>query len=239
MSDFDDDDDAIEEPIELDLYNQSNAEISHEIENFKKLLKADELKLFAVVQRKFDEFLREEITRIHHSHESELKIVMDQLESEKVRSEANLSNLRAELETKHKNEMEELRTYFEKKCSEMEKQYSEEVFSQHSRRHSLDTGSDISDQDNLPEEVGGGGTGTPTPKHTKTALLNSPTHRKLTPTSLEKRSPSKRVKRGVKTPDSTDEKVSPTFSKLKLQFLKSFFSSGYGPQYGPIKIFLQ
>lgn len=41
--------------------------------------------------------------------------------------------------------MEELRTYFERKCLQMEKQYSEEVFSQQSKR--------ISDNDSETEEL--------------------------------------------------------------------------------------
>lgn len=198
VSDFDDDEDHTSPPLELDIYNQSCAEISQELDNFKKLLKADELKLFNIVQRKFDDYLREELTKIHSSHESEIKILMDQLESEKIKNGESLNRLKVELETKHTQEMEELRTYFEKKCSEMEKQYSEEVFS--SRRHSLDTASDISDQDNLPDEGGGNVPGVPTQKQHKTALLTSPTHRKITPTSLEKRTPSKRA-RIVKSPE--------------------------------------
>ncbi|KAL6263194.1 hypothetical protein P5V15_005994, partial [Pogonomyrmex californicus] len=58
---------------------------------------------------------------------------------------ANLNDLRTELEARHAKEMEELRTYFERKCLQMEKQYSEEVFSQQSKR--------ISDNDSETEEL--------------------------------------------------------------------------------------
>lgn len=58
---------------------------------------------------------------------------------------ATLNDLRTELEARHAKEMEELRTYFERKCLQMEKQYSEEVFSQQSRR--------ISDNDSETEEL--------------------------------------------------------------------------------------
>ncbi|XP_012253145.2 A-kinase anchor protein 9 isoform X3 [Athalia rosae] len=67
----------------------------------------------------------------------------------------SLSNLKVELETRHAKEMEELRTYFEQKCLQMEKQYSEEVFSQQSKK--------MSDNDSEIEELtddlyfGGGG----------------------------------------------------------------------------------
>lgn len=49
---------------------------------------------------------------------------------------AGLKQLRSEMEEKHAKEMEELRTYFEQKCLQMEKQYSEEIFSQQSRKMS-------------------------------------------------------------------------------------------------------
>lgn len=58
---------------------------------------------------------------------------------------ASLNELRTELEARHATEMEELRTYFERKCLQMEKQYSEEVFSQQSKR--------ISDNDSETEEL--------------------------------------------------------------------------------------
>ncbi|XP_032673747.1 A-kinase anchor protein 9-like isoform X3 [Odontomachus brunneus] len=58
---------------------------------------------------------------------------------------ASMNDLRAELEARHAKEMEELRTYFERKCLQMEKQYSEEVFSQQSKR--------ISDNDSETEEL--------------------------------------------------------------------------------------
>jgi hypothetical protein len=56
-----------------------------------------------------------------------------------------LREFKIELEARHAKEMEELRTYFERKCLQMEKQYSEEIFSQQSRR--------ISDNDSETEEL--------------------------------------------------------------------------------------
>ncbi|XP_014473124.1 PREDICTED: A-kinase anchor protein 9-like isoform X2 [Dinoponera quadriceps] len=58
---------------------------------------------------------------------------------------ASMNDLKVELEARHAKEMEELRTYFERKCLQMEKQYSEEVFSQQSKR--------ISDNDSETEEL--------------------------------------------------------------------------------------
>ncbi|XP_067211849.1 golgin subfamily A member 4-like isoform X3 [Linepithema humile] len=59
--------------------------------------------------------------------------------------DARLNDLKSELEARHAKEMEELRTYFERKCLQMEKQYSEEIFSQQSKR--------ISDNDSETEEL--------------------------------------------------------------------------------------
>lgn len=80
--------------------------------------------------------------------------------------------MRTELEARHAKEMEELRTYFERKCLQMEKQYSEEVFSQQSKR--------ISDNDSETEELtddlyfGGAGD-----------CLNVSNSRTVTPTAVE------------------------------------------------------
>lgn len=73
--------------------------------------------------------------------------------------------------------------------------YSEEVFSQHSRRHSNDTNSDFSDDDILlPDDA------RPTiSRYSKAGdILSSPTHRKLTPTHVRSNgsSPIKRLSRG-------------------------------------------
>lgn len=57
----------------------------------------------------------------------------------------DINDIKAELNARHTKEMEELRTYFEQKCLQMEKQYSEEIFSQQSKR--------ISDNDSETEEL--------------------------------------------------------------------------------------
>uniref|UniRef100_A0A336KVR5 CSON000948 protein n=1 Tax=Culicoides sonorensis TaxID=179676 RepID=A0A336KVR5_CULSO len=232
VSDFDEDEgDTGVNPfdLELDMYNLSTAEFSQEIENFRQILKPEELKIFCLIQKKFDEFLRQELEKVQESHESELKILRDELESEKSRGQKVLCELRSELESKHTQEMEKLRTYFEQKCSDLEKQFSEDVFSQHSRRHSAaDTGSDISDQENLPEEKVASKPSTP--KHKSSLYFTSPTHRKITPTSLEAKgsknsSPSKKTSFVVgrslnKTdePQITDLDAEMTLDELKLHY---------------------
>lgn len=69
-----------------------------------------------------------------------------------------LKQLRKELEEKHTRELEELRTYFEQKCLHLEKQYSEEVFSQQSKKMS-DNDSEIEEltEDLYVGGLGGGG----------------------------------------------------------------------------------
>lgn len=73
------------------------------------------------------------------------------------------------------------------------RRYSEEVFSQHSRRHSNNTNSDLSDDEIfLPDDHKTGAVR----RSSKTGdILASPTHRKLTPTNIRSAgsSPSKRV----------------------------------------------
>lgn len=66
-----------------------------------------------------------------------------------------LKDLKTELEIRHAKEMEELRMYFEQKCLLMEKQYSEEIFSQQSKKMS-DNDSEIAD---LTEGLYFGGAG--------------------------------------------------------------------------------
>ncbi|GLH11847.1 Uncharacterized protein GBIM_16588, partial [Gryllus bimaculatus] len=59
-----------------------------------------------------------------------------QLAAEHAAEAGRLRELLAQLEARRAREMEELRQYFEQKVQELEKHYSEEITSQHSRRHS-------------------------------------------------------------------------------------------------------
>lgn len=74
--------------------------------------------------------------------------------------------------------------------------YSEEVFSQHSRRHSNDTNSDLSDDEIfLPDETKLSGSACIRRTSKTGEILASPTHRKLTPTHIKSTgsSPIKRI----------------------------------------------
>ncbi|KAK3911702.1 Pericentrin [Frankliniella fusca] len=78
----------------------------------------------------------ESMSAAHKAEVSRLRLLLTQqnLGETSEPNETALSVLQRELEEKHKKQMEELRTYFEQKCADFEKHYSEEVFSQHSRK---------------------------------------------------------------------------------------------------------
>ena len=111
------------------------------------------------------ESLRKEIDALVCVHDEQISAIKAETASEirKVQSlmlgvengTAELRDLKTELEMRHAKEMEELRTYFEQKCLLMEKQYSEEIFSQQSKKMS-DNDSEIAD---LTEGLYFGGAG--------------------------------------------------------------------------------
>jgi chorismate mutase len=136
------------------------------INDFKKSLPEDEAACFSKVWTKFELFHKTELDQLRQNHENELKNLQDMMKSDKKEADVEVNrlrqllnsvksdspvidDLRRELETKHAKEMEELREYFEKRCVDMEKQYSEEVFSHHSRKaeESIE-----SDNETLPDE---------------------------------------------------------------------------------------
>uniref|UniRef100_A0A182Q838 Pericentrin/AKAP-450 centrosomal targeting domain-containing protein n=1 Tax=Anopheles farauti TaxID=69004 RepID=A0A182Q838_9DIPT len=178
--------------------------ISKQLEQFRRYLAPEEVRLFNMVQTKFDDFLTQELEKVRDSGESEVRALRDQLQVERAEKEQEIGRLRqmlsgvkagsieigalrTELEARHTREMADLRTYFEKKVVELEKQYSEEVFSQQSRRLSNDdTASEISGAEEFPEENGGYQSKHTSPrrKH-KEGIYLSPTHRKITPTTID------------------------------------------------------
>lgn len=130
---------------------------SKQIEEFQKYLNAEELRIFFMVQKKFDAYLEEELEKVRLKHDGELKLLKDSLETEKqsrelMASSVDVAGLKEELQAKHAQEMAGLREYFEKKCTELEKQYSEEVFSQSQKHSSMDSESEM-EEDELP--IGG------------------------------------------------------------------------------------
>uniref|UniRef100_A0A182PBV6 Pericentrin/AKAP-450 centrosomal targeting domain-containing protein n=1 Tax=Anopheles epiroticus TaxID=199890 RepID=A0A182PBV6_9DIPT len=178
--------------------------ISKQLEQFRRYLSPEEVRLFNMVQGKFDDFLTQELDKVRDAGESENRLLREQLQIEHAEKEQEvnrlrqmlssvkagsieITTLRTELEARHTQEMADLRTYFEKKVVELEKQYSEEVFSQQSRRLSNDdTASEISGAEEFPEENGGYQSKHTSPrrKHKEDIYL-SPTHRKITPTTID------------------------------------------------------
>lgn len=102
--------------------------------------------------------------------------------------------------------------------------YSEEVFSQHSRRHSNDTNSDLSDaevfaDDYIPSNM---------KRRSKAGeILASPTHRKITPTNLgEVLSPTRRIIKMTSrsaTPSSGDAKIDGKDMEMNTDELHEFY----------------
>ncbi|XP_050081236.1 pericentrin-like isoform X1 [Anopheles maculipalpis] len=178
--------------------------ISKQLEQFRRYLSPEEVRLFNMVQGKFDDFLTQELEKVRDGGETENRLLREQLQIERADKEQEINRLRqmlgsvkagsieiaalrTELEARHTQEMADLRTYFEKKVVDLEKQYSEEVFSQQSRRLSNDdTASEISGAEEFPEENGGYQSKHTSPrrKH-KEGIYLSPTHRKITPTTID------------------------------------------------------
>lgn len=116
-----------DEQKKIDTINRPN-EI---IEQFKRGLNPDEQSLFVCIEKQFNDLLNDRVNDVKE------KLHQEQMERAELDSEANrlkqiLSNikggstevveLRTELDKIHKKEMENLRLYFERKCTDLEKQ---------------------------------------------------------------------------------------------------------------------
>ncbi|XP_053954603.1 pericentrin isoform X4 [Anastrepha ludens] len=168
----------------------SQPPFSKQIEQFQKYLSPGEVRIFFMVQKKFDDYLSQELEKCKLKCELDQKEIIDQLEADKQRKDVEIKKLltlREEQDSKHAKEVEELRKYFETKCAELEKQFSDDVFSQKSQHHTGDTSSsEGSDPEPMPEEIAPVPTTSrskePSPrKRTRAALLLSPSHRQITP----------------------------------------------------------
>lgn len=101
--------------------------------------------------------------------------------------------------------------------------YSEEINSQHSRRHSNDTNSDLSECEIFPDDanVPSGGFGSVRRSSKAGEILASPTHRKLTPTNLGPSSPNRRNSK--KSQSESSSTSSHKQQKLAIDELHSFY----------------
>ncbi|XP_017862905.1 PREDICTED: nuclear mitotic apparatus protein 1 isoform X9 [Drosophila arizonae] len=161
---------------------------SKQIEQFQKCLLPGEVRPFLLVQRKFDDYLSQQLAQCREQCAQELKISRDQWESEK------LANEQAQRDA-HAKQMEELRKYFEHRCADLEKQFSDEVFSHKSQHLGGDSSSECSEVDQLPEETASKDS---SPRKRKRAeLLLSPSHRQITPSGLDPKEPKDSVSQQV------------------------------------------
>ncbi|XP_043649975.1 pericentrin isoform X6 [Drosophila teissieri] len=153
---------------------------SKQIEQFHTYLLPTEQRIFQMVQRKFDDYLNQQIAMCRDLGAQELKIARDQWESEKLTSEQSQ-------QAAHAKQMEDLRKYFEHKCADLEKQFSDDVFSHKSQHQAGDSSSECSEADQLPEEAAAAvSSKEPSPRKRKRAeLLLSPSHRQMTPCGLD------------------------------------------------------
>ncbi|XP_033240357.1 golgin subfamily A member 4 isoform X14 [Drosophila pseudoobscura] len=156
-----------------------------QIEQFQTYLLPQEQRLFLMVQRKFDDYLGQQLALVREQCSQELKIARDQWESEKQRNQQSQ-------QATHAKEVEELRKYFEHKCADLEKQFSDDVFSHKSQHLAGDSSSECSEVDQLPEEVVASSAAvaasskeTSPRKRKRAELLLSPSHRQMTPCGLD------------------------------------------------------
>uniref|UniRef100_A0A1B0AJB8 Pericentrin n=1 Tax=Glossina pallidipes TaxID=7398 RepID=A0A1B0AJB8_GLOPL len=187
-------------PRQTDYYPINEAEVlmdaeafSKQIEQFQKYLTPSEVRLFFMVQKKFDDYLSQELEKCKMRYDQELKIIMEQWDYEKREKEQEIQKLlqqREEKESKHAHEMEDLRKYFETKCVDLEKQFSDDVFSQKSQHQEADTFSSASeclDEELIPDDFGGNKISlnnlSSPKKRSKAELLLSPSHRQITPSN--------------------------------------------------------
>ncbi|XP_023019917.2 pericentrin-like protein isoform X8 [Leptinotarsa decemlineata] len=125
--------------------------ITKEYSCLEKTLNSHQKHLLKELKTKFSESVEQSISESKQIHEQEIldmKVKFDEekkeLDGELIRLRDLLTNIKCgstelmdlknELEAKHAVEMEELRTYFERKFADLEKNFSEEVFSQQSRK---------------------------------------------------------------------------------------------------------
>lgn len=132
-SEFDDDQPSVED-AKIVLEPEQTPDVSlpqTAIEEFKKNLSTDELKVFISMQNKFNAYLHQELEAIgksyeldvHEKNEKDVEINrLRQLVVNMKTGSVEVKELRHELDVIHKKEMEDLRMYFEQKCTDLEKQ---------------------------------------------------------------------------------------------------------------------
>lgn len=125
---------------------------SKRMESFKRDLSFEEKSLDSIWP-KVESFIESEMNLLKSFHISEIASLQEeiiqerretQMEMDKLRQllisvksgSSSIDELRRELEVKHAHEMKELREYFEKRCIDLGKEYTEEVLSLNESMHS-------------------------------------------------------------------------------------------------------
>ncbi|KAK9883168.1 hypothetical protein WA026_001367 [Henosepilachna vigintioctopunctata] len=158
--------------------DSKSSDFETEYLQLQRMLNADQLKMLAKFNNTINKYIEHKLNENEKENEeviSNLKKTIEEERSvhdkevERLREllgnmkcgSVEIMEMRQELEVIHQKETEDLRMYFEKKCADLEKNYAEEVFSQHSRKRSeSSTSSDnelISDIAGIQRKPGPGG----------------------------------------------------------------------------------
>lgn len=114
--------------------------LNEEFSKLENILSSDQLGIMNDLKVRIQLYVDQKILESKANRQDEMKQLKEQLENEKNDYDTEITrlqqlllgvkcgstellNLKQELETKHAKEVEELRTYFEQKCSDMEKKF--------------------------------------------------------------------------------------------------------------------
>ncbi|KAK4873718.1 hypothetical protein RN001_013078 [Aquatica leii] len=130
-------------------FDKSTVRLDKEWLPLEQTLTQPQLEVMKEIKDSINSGVETKLAEYRIKFQNEFAALKEKLESERSGYETEVNQLREllndpndvvalrkELERKHAGEMEELRTYFEQKCADLEKHYSEEVFSQQSRKMS-------------------------------------------------------------------------------------------------------
>lgn len=141
---------------------------SKRVDDFKKSLSSELLDApnFDHLWPKLESFIEGEVNMLKNSHQEEMSRFHENIAKERKEMELEINKLRQllcsvksdsscieelkrELEIKHADDMKELREYFEKRCHDLGKEYTEEVLSMNESIHSRKIESTNQDVDDI------------------------------------------------------------------------------------------
>ncbi|KAL7023127.1 hypothetical protein ACKWTF_012498 [Chironomus riparius] len=153
----------------LKSLNSGRIEIfSKRVDDFKKSLSSEILNApnFDHLWPKLESFIEGEVNLLKNTHQEEMSRFEENIAKERKETELEINKLRQllssvksdssciedlkrELEIKHADDMKELREYFEKRCQDLGKEYTEEVLSMNESIHSRKIESTNQDVDDI------------------------------------------------------------------------------------------